>query len=315
MNPATPIAITMGDPAGIGPELCLRALAAPEVRKLCTPIIFGDTGVLRRLSERCNLPMPAPSNIHDCTTLDTATITPGKIQAACGRAAYTYIESAIKAALAGRVAAIATAPLHKEALHRAGIRHPGHTDILAELTGATRICMMLAAEELIVSLVTIHVGLAQVPNLITTAHILDAAELTVAALRKLGRPDPRLIVCGLNPHAGEGGLFGREEIEIIAPAVAELRRRGIHAEGPLPPDTAFVPERRKQADAYIAMYHDQGLIPFKMLAFEHGVNITLGLPIVRTSVDHGTAFDIAWQGRASPASLIEAIRWAARLAG
>ncbi|MCE9615449.1 MAG: 4-hydroxythreonine-4-phosphate dehydrogenase PdxA [Lentisphaerae bacterium] len=320
----------MGDPAGIGPELCLRALAAPEVRARCVPVLIGDVGVLRRVAAQTGLALEAPvctftddeamasavaPLIVDCGAIDAASVHPGEIQAACGRAAYLYIETAVKACLDGRVAAMATAPIHKEALHLAGVPQPGHTEILAHLTGATNVCMMLASEEIIVSLVTIHVGLARVPRLVTAARIVEVAELTAAALRRMGRTEPRLTVCALNPHAGEGGLFGREDIEIIAPAVAQLRARGLRVEGPLAPDTAFVPARRQQTDAYIAMYHDQGLIPFKMLAFEHGVNITLGLPIVRTSVDHGTAFDLAWQGRASAASLIASLHWAARLSG
>jgi 4-hydroxythreonine-4-phosphate dehydrogenase len=174
---------------------------------------------------------------------------------------------------------------------------------------------MMASSELIVSLATIHVALERVKGLLTRRGILEVILLTADALRRLGRRVPSIAVCGLNPHAGEHGIFGDEERRIIAPAIAEARAKGLRVEGPLPPDTAFLPPKRRAVDAYVAMYHDQGLIPFKLLAFERGVNITLGLPIVRTSVDHGTAFDIAWQGKASAASLIESIRWAARLAG
>ncbi|MDA0576841.1 MAG: 4-hydroxythreonine-4-phosphate dehydrogenase PdxA [Verrucomicrobia bacterium] len=330
-SPSLPrVAITMGDPAGIGPELCLRVLNDPAVLALCTPLVFGDVGVLARVAAHAALPPPTarvlpPSAladksasgpaIVDCGSVHSGAITPGTIQAGCGRAALAYIGQAVDAAMADHVEAVVTAPVHKEALHAAGCPHPGHTELLAELTGTRQVCMMMASDDLIVSLATIHVGLAQVPELLSIQQIVDTTALTIDALRRLGKASPRVVLCGLNPHAGEGGLFGREEIEIIAPAIAELRRLGFAAEGPIPADTAFIPERRRQTDAYIAMYHDQGLIPFKMLAFERGVNITLGLPIVRTSVDHGTAFDIAWQGRASPTSLVEAIRWAVRLAG
>lgn len=325
------VAVTMGDPAGIGPELCLRALADPDVAAVCTPAVIGDAAVLARVAEHARLPLPAfvvplktwlladpradVACVVDCGAIRAEEVEPGKVSAACGRAAYAYVEAAVRAAQARRVAAMATAPLNKEALHLAGVPHPGHTEILAELTGTSRVAMMLACEELAVSLVTIHVPLAAVPGLLTTEAILDVAALTVGAMQRLGRARPRLVVCGLNPHAGEQGLFGREEIAIIAPAVEALRARGVCVTGPLPPDTAFLPERRRETDAYIVMYHDQGLIPLKMLAFDRAVNITLGLPIVRTSVDHGTAFDIAWQGKASPNSLFEAIRWAARLGG
>jgi 4-hydroxythreonine-4-phosphate dehydrogenase len=331
MNASKPtIAITMGDPAGIGPELCLRALVDPGVAAMCTPAVIGDAALLARVATLCGLPPPARvvpldewrrggadggggACVVDCGALRAEAVEPGRVSAECGRAAYAYVEEAVRSAQAQRVAAIATAPLNKEALHLAGVPHPGHTEILAALTNTPRVAMMLACEELAVSLVTIHVSLAAVPGLLTTEAIIEVAMLTVAALRRLGRERPRLVVCGLNPHAGEQGLFGSEEIAIITPAVAALRARGVCVTGPLPPDTAFLPERRRETDAYIAMYHDQGLIPLKMLAFDRAVNITLGLPIVRTSVDHGTAFDIAWQGKASPNSLFEAIHWAARL--
>jgi 4-hydroxythreonine-4-phosphate dehydrogenase len=319
----------MGDPAGIGPELCLRALRARPVARSGVPVIFGDAGVLRRVAAVTGLAftaevvplaefrprsIPGPA-VVDCGVVKAAEVRPGRVSAACGRAAARYIREAVGAALAGRVAAVATAPIHKQALHRAGFTFPGHTEFLAALTGAKRSCMMMASSELIVSLATIHVALERVKGLLTRRGILEVILLTADALRRLGRRVPSIAVCGLNPHAGEHGIFGDEERRIIAPAIAEARAKGLRVEGPLPPDTAFLPPKRRAVDAYVAMYHDQGLIPFKLLAFERGVNITLGLPIVRTSVDHGTAFDIAWQGKASAASLIESIRWAARLAG
>lgn len=327
MNPPL-IGITMGDPAGIGPELCLRVLNEPTVLEQCVPVVFGDVDVLRRVAGACGLPGPAgvtpieqwqekhigqAAAVIDCGAVEGRAVRPGEIQESCGRAAYTYIEAAINAAMTGRIAAIATAPINKESLHLAGISYPGHTEILAALTGAKRACMMLASEEIAVSLATIHMGYAEVPDQLTAERILDVIELTADAMNRLGKASPRIAVCGLNPHGGEHGLFGREEQDIIEPAIAEARARGLTIDGPLPPDTAFLPGKRRVVDAYVAMYHDQGLIPFKMLAFDKGVNITLGLPIVRTSVDHGTAFDIAWKGQASPNSLIQSVLWAVKL--
>jgi 4-hydroxythreonine-4-phosphate dehydrogenase len=305
----------MGDPAGVGPELCLRALAEPELRNVCTPLVYGDLSVLKEVARRCALPPPTSAAVIDFARITPADFTPGEVSPACGAASFAYVDRAIRDALDGKVEAICTAPINKEALHAAGIEYPGHTEILADLTQAPRICMMLTSEEITCSLVTAHVGLHEVPELLTVPKILDAIELTALTMRKLRGREPRLAICGLNPHAGEKGLFGRrEEEEIIAPAAELARSQGIVIDGPLPPDTAFLPDRRRETDAYICMYHDQGLIPLKMLAFDTGVNVTLGLPIVRTSVDHGTAFDIAWQGKASATSLFEAINLAAKLA-
>jgi 4-hydroxythreonine-4-phosphate dehydrogenase len=225
-----------------------------------------------------------------------------------------YIITAIAEAAAGLVAAVCTAPIHKEALHTAGIPFPGHTEIFADTLKAERYCMMLTSEAITCSLVTIHVGYREVPGLLTIERILDTIELTAAAMERLRGRKPRLLVCGLNPHAGEHGLFGdREEERVIAPAVEAALAKGIDVSGPLPPDTAFLPKYRAATDAYVCMYHDQGLIPLKALAFEDAVNVTLGLPVVRTSVDHGTAFDIAWQGTADVSSLVQAVRLAAKL--
>jgi len=324
------IGVTMGDPAGVGPEVCLRALGDPAVLERCVPVVFGDAGVLRAVAEACGLATPADvvsrgrwrdrpvssPAVVDCEAIEAAAVRPGEVAAACGRAAYVYIETAIAAALAGEVAAVATAPIHKEALRLAGVAGPGHTEIFAVKTAAPRVCMMLVADELAVSFVTTHVGYAEVPALLTPERVLEVIELTAAAVERLRGRAGGIAVCGLNPHAGEHGLFGgSEEARVIAPAVASAREKGIDVFGPVPPDTAFVPARRAAVDGIVCMYHDQGHIPFKMLAFDRGVNVTLGLPIVRTSVDHGTAFDIAWQGRASPASLVQAILLAARLAG
>ncbi len=331
-QPQRPIvAITMGDPAGIGPELCLRALAETDLLTECLPVVFGDSSVLSRVAEACGLPQPAhiipladwKANPHvtapavvDCAAIDGATVTPGTVAEANGRAAYIYIETAIHAALRGEVGAVATAPIHKEALHLAQVPFPGHTEIFASLTQTKRACMMLASDEITTSFVTTHIGIIDVPGRVTQERVLEVIELTANAMQRLRGMSPRIAVCGLNPHAGEHGLFGRQEEENnIVPAIEAARAKGYTIEGPLPPDAAFVPAKRKTVDAFVCMYHDQGHIPFKMLAFENGVNVTLGLPIIRTSVDHGTAFDIAWRGIASPTSLYQAIRWGARLAG
>lgn len=321
----------MGDPAGVGPELCVRLLNDVEIRKLCVPLVLGDASVLHEVARRCGLRCEVPvvgwetwpdqrSHLSEPTIFDFKRITPsdftpGHVSAVTGSASYAYIEAAIHAALAGEVDAICTAPINKESLAAAGIDYPGHTEILEAITQAPRVCMMLTSEEITCSLVTTHVGLREVPDLLTVPKILDCIELTVSAMRKMRRQEPRLTVCGLNPHAGEAGLFGdREEERIIAPAIEAARAQGIVIEGPLPPDTAFLPAKRRATDAYICMYHDQGLIPLKMLAFDTAINVTLGLPIIRTSVDHGTAFDIAWQGKASVSSLLEAVRLAVRMA-
>ena len=251
----------------------------------------------------------------DCARLKTGAWRAGEVSAACGRVAYACVEQAIRAALDGRIAGVVTAPVHKQALRRAGVPHPGHTEIFTALTRARRSCMMLYSEVLTVSMATTHVGYADVPRLLSVQRVLDVIELTAEAMRSMRGRAPRLGVCGLNPHAGENGLFGRREEErLVRPAVLRARRRGLAVEGPLSPDAAFALAQRKRFDAIVTLYHDQGHIPFKMLAFDTGVNITLGLPIIRTSVDHGTAFDIAWKGVADPRSLFAAIQAAAGLA-
>ncbi len=323
--------LTLGDPAGIGPEICLRALREPTVLKRCVPVLFGDAAVLKRValatgipSAKCrtisvsglaNLPRICQPLIVDCAAIDAAKITPGKISASCGRAGYIYIERAIQAALAGTIDGVVTAPIHKESLNRSGVKFPGHTEIFTALTKAGRSCMMLHSDKLTVSMATTHIGYADVPGKLSAKRVLNVIELTAEAMRRMLRREPRLGVCGLNPHAGEHGLFGNhEEEKFVVPAVKLARKRKINVTGPLVPDAAFTSGQRKQFDAIVVLYHDQGHIPFKMLAFDTGVNITLGLPIIRTSVDHGTAFDIAWQGKADPASLFSAIRVAADLA-
>ncbi len=254
-----------------------------------------------------------PTVVH-FENIEQYAFTPGQVDARCGEAAFQYITAAINAGLNEMVDAITTAPINKEAMHAAGHKFPGHTEIFAQRMYAARSCMMQYSEIITCTFVTVHVGYAQVPALLTEQRILDVIDLTAEALRRIRGREPKLLVCGLNPHAGEHGLFGDgEEERIIEPAIAAAKQRGFHIEGPVPPDTAFTPARRKEFDAVICMYHDQGHIPVKMIAFDSAVNTTLGLPVIRTSVDHGTAFDIAWQGKANPGSLFAAVRLAAKL--
>ena len=324
------IAVTMGDPAGVGPELCVRLLADADIARECVPVVFGDAALLRRVAGKIGGQFAAPiftlhdwpeksrdvnvPSVLDFQNANADAVQPGRVSAACGDAAFRYVVAAIEAGLRGDVDAVSTGPLNKEALHAAGHKFPGHTEIFAERMGAARSCMMQYSEEITCSFVTTHVGYSEVPALLTQERILDVIELTAAALRRIRGREPKLLVCGLNPHAGEGGLFGgREEERIIAPAIEAARARGCDVTGPVPPDTAFTPARRREFDAVVCMYHDQGHIPVKMIAFDSAVNTTLGLPVTRTSVDHGTAFDIAWRGIASAGSLFSAVRLAAKL--
>ena len=310
------IAITMGDPAGVGPEVCLQLLANAEVHGFATPLIFGDLAILNRCAEKTGLPLPEPSLVRNLPLFDDTDFEPGVVSARTGAAGYGYVLASIEAALAGEVAAVATAPLNKEALRAAGVEYPGHTEIFADKTGTRRACMFQYSDEVRASFVTVHCGYLEVPALLTVERILDVIELTAGAMRRIRGTAPHLAVLGLNPHAGEHGLFGnREEENIIIPAIDAARARGISIEGPLPPDTAFIPAKRHSTDAFVCMYHDQGHIPLKALAFDTAVNTTLGLPIIRTSVDHGTACDIAWHGKAKGSSLVEAVRLAVKLGG
>jgi 4-hydroxythreonine-4-phosphate dehydrogenase len=282
------VAITEGDPAGIGPEIARRAAADPRVRDACEPVLYG-----------------APAD---------AAFEPGVLSAAAARAAYDAIVRAAADAQKGVVAAIATAPVNKEALRLAGLPWNGHTDLLAHLTGARHVAMMFHSEELRVVLATVHVPLADVPGLLTQTLVEETIALTARELPLFDKMHPRIAVAGLNPHAGEHGLFGREEEIAIAPAIACCRAKGIDVSGPFPGDTVFVRARRGEFDVVVACYHDQGLIPVKLIAFGRAVNVTLGLPIIRTSVDHGTAFDIAGKGVADAESMVTAVLLAARLA-
>ena len=321
------VAITMGDAAGIGPEIIMRALAEASVYKACRPLVVGDLAVLRRAADVTDLKL----QLRPITRAEDAMFRPGlvdcldlgllpdcvpfgQVNPAAGHAAYEYLVTAIDLAMAGHVHAICTAPLNKEALHLGGHRYPGHTEILAERTGSSDFAMMFASPELRVILVTIHDGLLDAVRKINPARVYSTIKLADAALRRAGVAKPRLAVCGINPHAGENGLFGcREEEEKILPAVERAQAEGIDAQGPLPGDTAFYLARRGDYDIVVAMYHDQGLGPIKVLGLQSAVNITVGLPFVRTSVDHGTAFDIAGKGIADPRNMIEAIRQAAIL--
>jgi 4-hydroxythreonine-4-phosphate dehydrogenase len=282
------IAITAGDPAGIGPEIARKAAEDARVLEACDPIIYGPAAEAR--------------------------FEPGVLSADAGRAAYDAICAAVADALAGRADAVATAPVNKLGFARAGLPWKGHTDLLGHLTGSDDIAMMFWSEPLKVVLATVHVPLADVPRTLTQELLERVMLLTARELPRFGIARPRLALAGLNPHAGEEGLLGDDEQRVLRPAVAEARRRGADVRGPFPGDTIFVRASRGEFDAVIACYHDQGLIPVKLLAFGHSVNVTIGLPIVRTSVDHGTAFDIAGRGIADPTSMIEATLLAARLA-
>jgi len=282
------IAITEGDPAGIGPEIARRAAADARVLEKCEPVLYG----------------PAPD----------VTFEPGVLSASAGEAAYEAICRATLDAQRGDVEAIATAPINKEALRMAGHPWNGHTDLLAHLTGTGHVAMMFFSDELRVVLATVHVPLAEVPRLLTQSLLEQTIALTARELPKFDKVQPRIAVAGLNPHAGEHGLFGSEEQHVMVPAIDRCRARGIDVSGPFPADTVFVRARRGEFDVVIACYHDQGLIPVKLAAFGKAVNVTLGLPIIRTSVDHGTAFDIAGKGIADAESMVAAVLLAARLA-
>jgi len=319
-----PLAITMGDPAGIGPETIIKSLTEVGVDTTC--VVIGDAEVLRRAARAVG----ADVTIHTIRTVDEAIFRAGnvdvletssftrlpdfgKADAAAGQAAYDAIVSAIRLAADGQISGIVTAPINKAALAMAGIDFQGHTEILAHFGGAERVAMMLANDVLRTVLVTIHCSLSAAIRGADFDAQMSAIRLAHQGARDFGIARPRVAVAGLNPHAGEGGLFGREEITIITPAIQAARDEGINASGPWPGDTVFMQARQGLFDVVVAQYHDQGLIPIKYLGLENGVNITLGLPFVRTSPDHGTAFDIAGQGTADPSSLISALALARQL--
>ena len=315
-----PLAITMGDPAGIGPEIIAKFFAAGVS---APAIIIGDAGCLERAIKALSLPLAvqtiqtptearyAPDVLNVLVKSNLPADLPlGRIDARAGQAAYDYITAAIDLAINGKIAGMVTAPIHKEALKAAGIPYPGHTEILADRSGTSDFAMMLANDELRVILVTIHVALKSVPDLITKARVLKTITLAHAACRAYGIAEPRIAVAGLNPHAGEGGLFGHEEETDIIPAINEAVSKGMKVSGPFAGDTIFMRARRGEFDIVVAQYHDQGLIPVKYMGIEQGVNVTIGLPFIRTSVDHGTAFDIAGKGCADASSLAYAFEQA-----
>lgn len=324
----TPVlAITMGDPAGIGPELCVRLLheASKNGSHEHIPIVFGDADILKKVSGRIGVPIVCPvvsssaevskPAILHCQTDHLTKIVSGRVQPECGDASFQYCLQAIDHAKRNAVDAIVTCPISKEALALAGHSYPGHTELFAEHFGESDTCMMQYAPDIACSFVTTHIGYNEVAHRLTTDRIVAVLGLTHTALETIRGGSPRLLVCGLNPHAGENGLFGNsEEEEIIAPAIARAREYGLDVTGPVPADTAFTPQSRERFDAMVCMYHDQGHIPIKMIAFDRAVNITLGLSTIRTSVDHGTAFDIAWRGTADPGSLFQAVHLASQLA-
>jgi len=318
------LAITMGDAAGSGPEIITKALADREVRGICRPVVVGDAATMQAALEITDVPgkvkaiekLAAASfrdgiiEVIDLHNIRLDKLVRGRVDPMAGKAAYEYIKLATEMTLAGDFDAIVTSAINKEALNKAGYHYDGHTQLLAELCGVSRVAMMLVSGKLRVSHVSTHVSLLKAIERVRPDRILTVLKLTDEAVRQMGVAEPRLVVAGLNPHSGEGGLFGDEEIKYIAPAIEEARRQGMNVTGPLPPDSVFLRTSEGQFDAAVAMYHDQGHIAVKMLGITHGVNVTLGLPIIRTSVDHGTNFGKAGKGTADPTSLIEAIKLA-----
>ena len=326
------LGVTMGDAAGVGPEIIARAAAEPAVRASCRPVVIGAAAPMREALALIDSPLAlhAVSRVADCRwadgtlevldldNVDMATVPRGEVSAAAGRAAYEYIERSVTLATSGEIDAIVTAPVNKEALAAAGVPHSGHTEILAELSHTRDFAMLLMGKELKVIHVTTHVALRRVPDLVTRERVLTTIRLAQRTLESLGQPHGRIAVAGLNPHAGEDGLFGDEEQHHIVPAIEAARADGLDVSGPLPADTLFSRARGGEFDIVVAMYHDQGHIPVKTLGFEYdettkrwtglsGVNVTVGLPFLRVSVDHGTAFDRAWKGIANHESMVEAL--------
>lgn len=316
------LAITIGDPAGVGPEITVKALTWEETYRLCRPLVIGDAGVMRQAMAICkkdlalNLVESPAQGIYrlgtidllDLQNVDLAQLKYGEVDPMCGRAAVDYVKKGIRMALAGEVDGIVTAPLNKESMNLGGYHYAGHTEILGEETGTKDFAMMLVAGAMRIVHVSTHVSLRQAIERCKKERVLATIRLAHNAARELGVENPRVAVAGLNPHAGEGGLFGNEDADEIAPAIEEARKEGIDASGPHPPDTVFWRAMKGRFDVVVAQYHDQGHIAAKVAAFETGVNTTLGLPIIRTSVDHGTFFRQAGHGTANEESLIWAIR-------
>jgi 4-hydroxythreonine-4-phosphate dehydrogenase len=323
------IGITMGDPTGIGPEIVIKALLDRSIREKVFPVVFGDKGVLARVAQDIGITdvrfreiasIDSVRNaeigkreilVKSISNLKMTKLRYGRPDRNCGRAMVNYVKEAVDAAMAGYIDAIVTAPINKEAINEAGFRYGGHTDMIADFTGTKEFTMMFISKHFKVSLVTIHVPLKDVSMRITPQRIYKVGLLTWKTLRQyFGLKNPKIGVCGLNPHAGEGGIFGDEEKDLIYPGIVSMRSKGIDAEGPLSPDSAFWRAYNKEFDAIIAMYHDQGLIPVKLIDFDNAVNVTIGIPIIRTSPGHGTAYNIAGQGKANPEPLKSAIELA-----
>jgi len=320
------LGITMGDPAGIGPEIIIKSLADPEIMNLCTPVVLGDIEILRKADPnssviqklvvadelKCDLSNFPKGFLVCLSSLDPDVTELGYPTPDTGSAMETYINAGVDLALSGAIDALVTGPITKTGLKLAGSSFHGHTELIAHKTGTDNFAMMMAGPRLKVILTTIHIPLSQVPGRLSSREITRIINLTRDTLiTRFGIKQPRLAVAGLNPHAGEQGMFGNEEADIILPAVIEAQEKGLDITGPYPPDTVFFHAVEGRFDAVICMYHDQGLIPFKLVHFRDGVNTTIGLPIIRTSVDHGTAYDIAWTGKADPTSMKEAIKMAA----
>jgi len=315
------LAITIGDPAGIGPEIVVKAMQHEAIYERCRPLVIGDQRILARavawsapslVFDVVDTPdagryTPDVMTLIDLANADPATIPPGQLAVDAGRAAVEYVFRACDLTMAGQVDAVVTAPLNKEAMHMAGFSYAGHTELLTERTGAQKVSMLLTGPKLRVVHVSTHVSLAEAIRRVTPERVGEVIDLAYHSCRALGVAEPRIAVAGLNPHAGEGGIFGKEEITAIQPAIDAARARGLQVSDPQPPDTVFLRTVKGEFDIVVAMYHDQGHIPMKLLAFDSGVNVSMGLPIIRTSVDHGTAFDIAGTGKASEESLIAAL--------
>lgn len=323
------IAVTMGDPAGIGPEVIIKALSLAEIQRLSRPVVIGDSSVMKNAMKTSKISplvlneikriengnfQPGIINILNLDNVEVSKLKIGKVSAEAGRAAIKYVERAIDLALDGKVDAIATAPINKEAIHKAGYRYNGHTELLAQKTKAKHHAMVFFSDSIRVALVTTHIPLSQVSKELDRKKIVDIIKLCDKELRRFLGKAPKIGVAGLNPHAGESEIFGSEDEKIIRPAVEEAKKLGIDVKGPISADAIFYLANIGMFDIVVAMYHDQGLIPLKLLSFNKSVNVTLGLPIIRTSVDHGTGFDIAGKGWANPGSMVQAIKVAALMA-
>jgi 4-hydroxythreonine-4-phosphate dehydrogenase len=329
MNNRPLLAITLGDPAGIGPEVIVKALGHADVYEQCRPLVLGDQRILVRAMSwirEVNLTFDVVTDpdqgqyqagvitLLDLQNADPAAIQPGRVSAAAGRAAVEYVLRACDMTMAGETDAVVTAPLNKEAMNLAGYHYAGHTELLADRTGAEKVSMLLTGPKLRVVHVSTHVALSEAIRRVTSQRVEEVIDLAQRSCQALGIARPRIAIAGLNPHASEGGLFGDQEAKEIQPAIERARARGLQVTDPQPPDTVFLRAVKGEYDIVVAMYHDQGHIPMKLLAFDSGVNVSMGLPIIRTSVDHGTAFDIAGTGKAREESMLEALKVAVQMA-